>query len=259
MPVIPVSDPADARLTDYRLGDPDLYRQRKLFIAEGRLVVRRLLLNQSAYRDLADGLAPWLDSLPIFICQADDFLQLTGFNIHRGCLALVERPPADAYDHRFASGKRLVVLENVANADNVGGIFRSAAAFGVDAILLSPTCCDPLYRKAVRTSMAATLRVPFARLEPWPARLQALKADGFTLVAFTSDPAADELEGFARRGRRARLACLFGSEGDGLTSAAQALADVRVRIPIRPDVDSLNLSVAAGIVLSWLTSAADLD
>jgi tRNA G18 (ribose-2'-O)-methylase SpoU len=163
------------------------------------------------------------------------------------------------YDHRFAGAGRLVVLEDVANPDNVGGIFRSAAAFGVDAVLLSPSCCDPLYRKAVRTSMSATLRVPFARLEPWPARLQALKADGFTLVAFTPDSSAEALDGFAPRGRRSRLACLFGSEGGGLTSEVQALADSRVRIPIRSDVDSLNLAVAAGIALSWLTSVTDLD
>jgi tRNA G18 (ribose-2'-O)-methylase SpoU len=143
----------------------------------------------------------------------------------------------------------------VANADNVGGVFRNAAAFGAGAVLLGPACCDPFYRKAIRTSMAATLRIPFARLEPWPDALESLRADGFAIVALTPDPSARSIGEFHRHAPSGRLALLFGSEGSGLTGGAQALADERVRIPIQPAVDSLNLAVASGIALSWLTSA----
>jgi tRNA G18 (ribose-2'-O)-methylase SpoU len=151
-----------------------------------------------------------------------------------------------------AGARTLVVLEGVANADNVGGVFRNAAAFGVDAVLLSPTCCDPLYRKAIRTSMAATLTVPFARVEPWPDKLRALRDAGYLIVALTPAADAESLATFARVAGGVRLALVFGSEGIGLSSAVQQFAHRRVRIPIRSEVDSLNLAVAAGIVLSWL-------
>ena len=105
------------------------------------------------------------------MCETPDFLGITGFNLHRGCLALVERPAAIAPCQILRDARTIVVLEGVANADNVGGVFRNVAAFGADGVLLSPTCCDPFYRKAIRTSMGATLRVPFARIDDWPAVL----------------------------------------------------------------------------------------
>jgi tRNA G18 (ribose-2'-O)-methylase SpoU len=150
----------------------------------------------------------------------------------------------------------VVVLEAVANADNVGGVFRTAAAFGADGVLLSPSCCDPLYRKAIRTSMAATLRVPFARMEDWPHGLAALRARGFTIVGLTPRAEAQPLDIFAAS-RPARIVLLVGNEGAGLSREAEAAAERLVRIPIRPDVDSLNLVVATGIVLSRLTSFGD--
>jgi tRNA G18 (ribose-2'-O)-methylase SpoU len=131
----------------------------------------------------------------------------------------------------------------------VGGVFRNAAAFAADAVLLSHDSCDPLYRKALRTSMAAVLRVPFARCAEWPADLERIRAAGFTLAALTPDAGAEPIDAFARRGAGMRLALAFGAEGAGLTPAVMSAADVSVRIPITAAVDSLNVAVAAGIAL----------
>jgi len=266
VPEIQIENVDDRRLADYaNVSDAELLKRRGLFVAEGRLVVERLLadgryrvrsvlLNAAAHDALAPTLAPWVDELPIYICKTSDFSPITGLNIHRGCLALAERPMEMSCEKLTAEARTLVVLEGVANADNVGGVFRNAAAFGVDAVLLSPTCCDPFYRKAIRTSMAAALGVPFARVHPWPDHLQALRDAGYQLIAFTPAVDAESLASVARSAGPARLALMFGGEGDGLTSTVQQLADVRVRIPIRPEVDSLNLAVASGIVLSWIGS-----
>src|SRR5262249_40130935 len=143
----------------------------------------------------------------------------------------------------------LLGLESIANADNVGGIFRNAAAFGVDGVLLSPACCDPFYRKAIRTSMAATLRVPFARADPWPQPLVRLREAGFTIVALTPREPATRLDQFVASAQQGKMALLVGNEGEGLTLAAEHAADVRVRIPIAPGIDSLNVAVAVGIAL----------
>ena len=124
-----------------------------------------------------------------------------------------------------------------------------AAAFGAGAVLLSPACCDPLYRKAIRTSMAAVLRVPFARLDAWPHGLVCLREAGFTIVALTPRAPARSLEEFSARPRPERIALVVGTEGEGLSPALEEIADVRVRIPIADDVDSLNVAVAAGIAL----------
>src|SRR5207302_8948884 len=137
-----------------------------------------------------------------------DFLEVTGFHIHRGCLALVERPAATPVDHVIYSVQTLVVLDAVANADNVGGVFRNAAAFGAGGVLLSPACCDPLYRKAIRTSMGSTLVVPFARAEKdnWPRVLTRLSAAGFAVVALTPREPSQSLESFTARPRSSRVA-----------------------------------------------------
>ena len=216
-------------------------------------------MNAAAARGLAAVFASLDDSVPIYVCETSDFLGITGHAFHRGCLGLAVRPAIlgleaflDRLDETPASSRLLVVLEGVTNADNVGGVFRNAAAFDADGVVLSPTCCDPLYRKAIRTSMAATLRVPFARLGDWPAALVQLRAHGFTIVALTLGAPAEDLDAFTSRGRPAKPALLVGSEGSGLTPAAEALADARVRIPIDSSVDSLNLAVATGIVLHAL-------
>jgi tRNA G18 (ribose-2'-O)-methylase SpoU len=260
LPPQPVT-PDDPRLVLYRsVADPDLARAHNLFVAEGRLVVRRiladpryqvrsLLLNVAAHRDLDPVLARLETSVPVFICKTEDFRAVTGFNIHRGCLALVERPAPRAIRDVLAGARRIVLLEAFANADNVGGVFRNAAAFGADAVVLSPDSCDPLYRKAIRTSMAAVLRVPFVRSDDWSADLERIRAAGFMLVALTPSDTAESIDAFADRAGTTKLALAFGAEGTGLSETAIAAADARVRIPIAGGVDSLNVAVAAGIAL----------
>ena len=290
--------PGDPRIALYRdLTDPELLTSHGLFVAEGRLVVQRvlddrrpairsLLLNEASFRALAPALPSDDDALPIYVANTDEFRAITGHHIHRGCLALVERPaprtaeelcrswgpasagPADGPpDLRLPSGHPgrqsrgegghddnsvVIVLEGVGNPDNVGGVFRNAAAFGAGGVLLSPTTCDPLYRKAIRTSMAATLRVPFARVTPWPAGLDQLRACGFSVVALTPREPSVPLSTFARNPHPDRIALLVGTEGDGLSAAVDTFADTRVRIPISGAVDSLNLAVAVGIALHTL-------
>jgi tRNA G18 (ribose-2'-O)-methylase SpoU len=254
----------DPRTADYRtLGDPELVRARGLFIAEGRLVVRRiiedgrfsiqsLLVNDAARRELAPALERVVATVPVYVCAGNAFRDVTGYNIHRGCLAIVERPAPLSVTWLLANAGTLVVLEAVANPDNVGGVFRNAAALGGDAVLLSPTCCDPYYRKAIRTSMASVLRVPFARADAWPHVLSDVRAAGFTIVALTPREPSEPLDAFARRRSSQRLALVAGTEGTGLSAAVEATADYRVRIPISDRVDSLNVAVAVGIALHAL-------
>ena len=266
VPEIVLGTAHDPRAAEYRdLRDAELIRRRGQFVAEGRLVVQRLIEDQRySIRSLLlsptarDALRPWLSRLdpgvPIYVSPVAHFLEITGFDMHRGCLALVDRPPLASAAEVLAQARLAVVLEEVANADNVGGVFRSAAAFGADAVLLSPGCCDPLYRKAVRTSMAATLTVPFSRVAEWPGGLGILRARGFELVALTPREPALPLDDFVRRNRQERIALLIGSEDVGLTPEVEAMADCRVRVAIRPDIDSLNLSVAAGIALHGVSA-----
>ena len=157
----------DARLEKYRdVCDADLLRAHGLFVAEGRLVVRRVfeddrfdvesvLVNDAALSDLGSAIGRLYGAIPVYVCPTDLFRDLTGFNLHRGCLALVRRPPPTPLPSLLARAATIVVLDAVANADNVGGIMRNAAAFGAGGVVLSPTSCDPLYRKAIRTSMGA--------------------------------------------------------------------------------------------------------
>lgn len=269
MPVIHIDGAADPRIATYRsVSDAELLRRHGLFVAEGRLVVRRaiddrfalhsVLMNETNYRALADALAAVSPDVPVFVCDSHDFQDITGFNLHRGCLALVERPAAMAPCEILRNARTLVVLEGATNADNVGGIFRNAAAFGVDGVLLSPTCCDPLYRKAIRTSMGATMRVPFARLTDWPTGLADVRATGFTLVALSPRRSSMTLDEFAESERPERIALLLGTEGDGLSDAALSAADVSIRIPMSGLVDSLNLAVACGVALSRLSDTGRL-
>lgn len=268
MPATIIRGDDDPRVALYRsVADPDLARSHSLFVAEGRFVVRRvledsryrvrsLLLNEAAYNNLEPHLARLDVTVPIFICQTEDFHAIAGFNMHRGCLALVDRPRPRSVDEVIAGARRLVVLEGIANADNVGGVFRNAAAFAADGVLLSPDTCDPLYRKAIRTSMAAVLSVPFARSLEWPSDLERIRAAGFTLVALTPREGSVPLDDFAARAAGLRLALAFGAEGEGLTPELMSAADVSARIPISSAVDSLNVAVAAGIALCRLCRSA---
>lgn len=251
----------DPRLDAYRnISDAEMLRSRGLFVAEGRLVVRRvvddtrfriasIVVNHAALRDLADVLARVPEAVPVLLVDGAALEQVTGYHVHRGCLALVERPRLPSIDEVIARDGIVVVLEGVANADNVGGIFRNAAAFGAAGIVLSPTCCDPLYRKAVRTSMGAALRVPYARAESWPGALAGIKAAGRRVVALTPHGASWSIDEFARQDAGNAIALVAGTEGSGLSAEAEALADARVRIPMADCVDSVNVAVAVGIAL----------
>jgi tRNA G18 (ribose-2'-O)-methylase SpoU len=261
-----------ARKADYRdIADERALRDRGVFVAEGRLVVERVLadpryrvqslfLNDAAWRALQSRIELRAKDAPVFIGDAAEFLDITGIDFHRGCLALVERPPRLALDELLATAGTLVVLEGVTDADNVGGIFRNAAAFGAAGVVVSPTCCDPLYRKAIRTSMGASLRIPFARADEWPSALMDLRRAGFTLVALTPREPSEPLDDFVRRSAKAfalqpeKLALVAGTEGAGLSAAVEAAADYHVRIPIAETIDSLNVAMAVGVALYALRS-----
>ena len=253
----------DPRLAEYRsVSDGEILRRRNRFVAEGRLVVGRLLesghrvesllVNEASFRALEALLSRVPSNVPIYVCDTDKFAAITGFNLHRGCLALADRPDVRAFEDVVRDADLLLVLEAVTDADNVGSAFRNAAAFGA-SVVLSEACCDPLYRKAIRTSMGSALRTPYARIRDWPGDLAALKSEGFTLIALTPREDAVDLPTCAKR-QPQRLALLVGSEGPGLSAEAEALADVCVRIPISADVDSLNLATATGIALYYFTN-----
>jgi tRNA G18 (ribose-2'-O)-methylase SpoU len=253
----------DPRVADYaHVGDPAWLQERRLFVAEGRLVVRRLLeverfvvrsvlVTPVALAALEDVLDP--ARCAIYVCDQQTVHALSGINFHRGCLAIAERPDSGMSPASLSHARRLLALEGVGNPDNIGGLFRVAAAFEAGGVLLDRTSGDPLYRKAIRTSMGATLRVPFARLDAWRSELEALRERGFQLVALTPDATATPLSAYAATlPPERRLILMLGGEGSGLTPESLSAADVRVRIPIAADVDSLNVVVAAGIALAAL-------
>jgi tRNA G18 (ribose-2'-O)-methylase SpoU len=264
MNITRITDGDDPRLADYAgVRDPALLLERGLLIAEGRFVVGRLLdagrislrsvlVNEAALRglDLAARAATGVD---VYVAAPDVITAATGFNMHRGCLAVAERPTERAMGDVLLTGQCVAVLERVVDADNVGSVFRSAEAFGVDAVLLSPGCCDPLYRKAIRTSSGAVLIVPWAAAAPWPEALDRLRVSGFTIVAMTPDDEATGIGAFVgTAAARGKIAVLLGTEGHGLTPEALAHADVRLRIPMTGALDSLNIATAAGIALHRL-------
>ena len=269
MPVIPLNGAADPRVADYAaVADPDLVRRRGLFVAEGRLIVRRLiegqfaavqsvLVSPAAYQNLRVTLNRLDSAVPIYVSPVQWFRGITGFNIHRGCLALAVRPPQRALNELLAEARLVLLLESIGNPDNVGGIFRNAAAFGVDAVLLNAVTSDPLYRKTIRTSMGASLRVPFARLD-WTPGLAAVRAAGFSIVTLTPRDPAETLDRFAAAGRPERLALVLGHEGDGVSETTLGATDHCIRIPTTGDVDSLNVAVASGIALARLTRFASV-
>ena len=274
MAVIRIDDAGDERLRAYRgVSDPDLAARNGLFVAEGRLVVRRLLeAGRFATRSVlvtAPALAALEDALalqpevPVLVVTQDVMNSITGFNIHRGCLAIGERPAPTRWQDvagqipkpKAQIANVLVGLERVANADNVGGVFRSAAAFGAGGVLLDRVTTDPLYRKAIRTSMGAALQVPFARAEHWPGVLRELRALRYAVVGMTPVPAAASLREVVQAIAGRNVAIVLGHEGEGLTAEALAACELHARIPISGNVDSLNVAAAAAIALYELRRA----
>ncbi|HSE07363.1 MAG TPA: RNA methyltransferase [Nocardioidaceae bacterium] len=256
--LIEVSDPGDSRLSDYRdLRDVELRKhlevEHGLFLAEGEKVVRRAVEAGFAARSFLmaprwlDGLADVLDrsDAPCFVVSEDLAEEVTGFHVHRGALASLERAPLPSVAEVLDDARTVVVLEDVVDHTNVGAIFRSAAALGVDAIVLSPRCADPLYRRSIKVAMGAVFSVPYARMESWYDGVAELSKVGFTTVALT--PAADAVEiEDAVRGLD-KVALLMGSEGPGLSRRWMETADRRAVIPMAAGIDSLNVAAATAV------------
>jgi len=258
VPVASLDDPGLAPLlADYRdLRDVRLRTRHEaehgVFVAEGEKVIRRAILAGYPVRSLLmaprwlDGLRDVLDAVDAPCLVADEAVveRLSGFHVHRGALAVLERRPLPAVADLLASAHRVLVLEDVNDHTNVGAVFRNAAAFGLDAVLLSPRCADPLYRRSVKVSMGAVFAVPWTRLDDWHGAPDLLKSAGFETWALT--PAADavDLSGLVPP---ERVALLLGSEGHGLSARWMAAADERVHIPMSGDVDSLNVAAASAV------------
>ena len=265
-----ISDPADRRLADYlRLTDVALRRLREpaegLFIAEGEKVIRRAVAAGYPVRSflLEDKWLPGLEDVvqrvdaPVYLAGREVLDAVTGYAVHRGALASMARLPLPGMADLVAAARRIAVLEDVNDHTNVGAIFRAAAGLGLDAVLLSPRSADPLYRRAVKVSMGAVFAVPYARVEPWPAGLDALGQAGFTLAALAPTPDAVALDAFTQA-LPARLALLLGTEGHGLSARSLERADVVVRIPMAAGTDSLNVAAAAAVAFYAVTRDADV-
>ncbi|MFC5176950.1 TrmH family RNA methyltransferase [Nocardioides taihuensis] len=287
--LLDVTDPADPRLADYRdLRDVELRKaleaEHGLFLAEGEKVVRRAV--EAGYRPRSFLMAPrWLAGLadvlgttdaPCYVVSEAMAEQVTGFHVHRGALASLERQPLPSLDEVLAGARwqrapedvvdhtdngaradttdegparssvRIAVLEDLVDHANVGAAFRSAAALGIDAVLLSPRCADPLYRRSIKVSMGAVLHVPWTRLDPWPAGLDALSARGITLAGMSLSSDSVDLDALSAQGHR-WLALVFGTEGVGLTLETARRCDLLVRIPMARGIDSLNVAAASAV------------
>jgi tRNA G18 (ribose-2'-O)-methylase SpoU len=255
---VAITDAADERLADFRdLTDADVRPDRRgVVIAEGVTVVERLVSSPYPVRAVVgvpsriEVLRPMLEPLDVPVYVVDKWLlsDVVGFRVTRGVLASADRLSPVSRAALVAGARRVAVLEGLNDFENLGALFRNAAAFGVDAVLLDPRCADPLYRRSVRVSMGHVLRVPFAVLpDPWPAALAELR--GFTTIALTPrDDAVPLREVVAPE----RWAVLLGAEGPGLSDATLAAADVRARIPMAGGVDSLNVATAAAVAFALL-------
>lgn len=256
-----VADPADPRLSDYHaLTDVSLRRRREpeqgLYIAESAKVLRRALAAGHRPRSIlaqerwlpAVADLPAMAEVPVYVVDEDVARRITGYRVHRGVLASMHRPALPDPAQVLARGSTFVVLEDLVDHTNVGAAFRSAAALGADAVLVTERCADPLYRRSVRVSMGAVFQVPWTRLPPWH-RARALFEDaGIPIAALALDEDARSLDEFAAA-RPERVALALGTEGAGLSAAARAVADHVVRIPMAAGVDSLNVAAASAVAL----------
>jgi len=259
-------------LDDYRaLNDPvrrrTVERRGGYFVVEGTLALEALLTSTYTIRSVlvtparAEAVTRLVvthrpgdvpaDDVPVLVRPADEVAAVAGFPFHRGVLATADRRPLPTVADAVAGARRVAVLEGLGDHENVGALFRNAAAFGVDAVLLDPTTADPLYRRSVRVSLGHVLHVPWTRFAAWPDGLAELHAAGFATVALTPAPDAEPIDALAAD-PPARLALLLGAEGPGLTAGALNAADRRTRIPLAARVDSLNIATAAAIAFHRL-------
>jgi len=253
-----VDDARDPRLRDYvDLRDVHLRKllesERGIFLAEGEKVVRRAIEAGNVPRSFL--MSPrWVDQLddvlattdvPCFVLDDAAIEGLTGFHVHRGALAALERPVLPAAQDVLAGAQRVVVIEDLADHTNVGAVFRSVAALGFDAVLLSPRCADPLYRRAIKVSMGSVFWLPYARVDDWYGAPAMLRDAGFTTYAMTLAPDAVPLDEVAHDVER--LAVVVGSEGHGLSEHWQRQADVCVTVPMAERIDSLNVAASVAV------------
>lgn len=264
-----VDDPDDPRLADYRdLRDASLRTRLEtehgLFIAEGEKVVRRAL--QAGYRARSflmtnrwlEGLAPELDDaaeVPCYVVSLEVAEAVTGFHVHRGALASLLRRPLPTVAEVLAGARRVALLEDIVDHTNIGAIFRCAAALGVDALLLSPRCADPFYRRSIKVAMGAVFSLPWTRLDDWYDAMPRLAEEGFITVAMTLAEGAENLTELAPEIGTERICIVLGSEGPGLSSRWMTSAEHRATIPLDRGVDSLNVGTASALAF-FLTRAA---
>lgn len=256
--LIHLDDPSDPRLADYRdLRDVELRKhleaEHGLFLAEGEKVVRRAVEGGHEPRSFL--MAPrWLDGLgdvldrtdaPCYVLSEALAEHVTGFHVHRGALASLERRALPSLDEVLDGARSVLVLEDVVDHTNVGAIFRCGAALGFDAVVLAPRCADPLYRRAVKVAMGAVFSLPWTRLEDWHGAVPALSERGFTTVALTLADDAVPVEDAVRGVER--LALVLGSEGHGLSRRWETSAERRAVIPMAAGIDSLNVAAAAAV------------
>ncbi|WP_434317630.1 TrmH family RNA methyltransferase [Leifsonia sp. P73] len=265
MQILRVTDLTADGLADYsRLTDVALRRVSEpeggLYIAESTKVITRalaaghrprsVLLQEQWLDDVAPLLADYPD-VPVFVGESALLEQLTGYHLHRGALAAMHRPELPDPRSLLAGARRVVVLEDIVDHTNVGAIVRGCAAFGVDAVLVTPRCADPLYRRSIRVSMGTIFQVPWTRIDPWPESLNMLNDLGFQTVALALNEDAESLDELAAS-LPDRLVLILGTEGDGLTARTVDSADRVVYIPMEGGVDSLNVAAAAAVAL-WAT------
>ena len=266
MRVVRLSGPSED-LRDYRdLTDVALRRvsepENGLYLAESSKVIRRaiaaghtprsVLLLEKWLADLAPVLEP-LD-IPVYVGDSELLESVTGFVMHRGAIASMQRPELPAVDTLLTGARRILILEDVVDHTNVGAMFRAAAGLGADAVLVTPRCADPLYRRSVRVSMGTVLHMPWTRLPEWSSGTELLHNAGFTIAALALADGALPLDVFAASAPE-KVALVLGSEGDGLSRAAMSAADVVLTIPMMNGVDSLNVAAASAVAL-WALRAA---
>jgi tRNA G18 (ribose-2'-O)-methylase SpoU len=251
-----IDDPADPRVADY-VGLRDGHTAEPVFIAEGITALQRLLESEYPVRSVfvsdrkLSRVEPLLGDLdaPLFVAPEHVLEATVGFNIHRGVIAAADRLPLPAPADLLRDARRVAVLEGLNDLENVGSLFRNAAAFAIDAVLLDPRTVDPLYRRIVRVSLGNVLHIPFARIDPWPDALDVVRAAGFATLALTPALDATPIAELAAAPPE-RVAFLLGAEGPGLSDAALVAADHRVRIPMADTVDSVNVATAAALAFS---------
>jgi tRNA G18 (ribose-2'-O)-methylase SpoU len=257
--IIVIEDPADPRLSDYLdLTDPAARSRRErdeFFVAEGPTAIQRLLVSEHRVRSVLvqeskyPRLAEILSSTdaPIYLTSKAVMAATVGFDLHRGAIAAADRRPLPSLDQLLPTVSRIAVLEGLNDPENLGAIARSARAFGIEALVLDPTCIDPYYRRTVRVSMGEVLFIPVARAARWPEDIDTIHRHGFTTWALTPDAGAEVLWDLEIPDR---LALVLGAEGPGLAAATMNHCSQRVRIPIAEGVDSLNVGAAAAVVFS---------